>query len=120
MNDEERIEYRQTIANLEEENLRLNNIIEEKDGQTDLSELEVQLICEMEVLYNMALEGREQEILAQWRELSDTLNRRVAVKRLTDEVYGIALDIDENGALILLEDDGNQEIITAGDCKHLD
>jgi BirA family biotin operon repressor/biotin-[acetyl-CoA-carboxylase] ligase len=55
------------------------------------------------------------EVLARWRELSDTLGRRVRVS-LPDRVFeGIAHDIDEHGQLIV---DG--AAVSAGSLTHLE
>jgi biotin-(acetyl-CoA carboxylase) ligase len=53
-------------------------------------------------------------VLARWRELSETLGRRVRVQ-LPDRAFeGIAQDINQRGELIV---DG--EVVTAGSVTHL-
>jgi len=55
-----------------------------------------------------------QEVLARWRELSDTLGRRVRVT-LSDRAFeGRAQDINENGELLV---DG--VAVSAGSITHL-
>jgi len=54
------------------------------------------------------------EILARWRELSETLGRRVRVQLADRSIEGVARDIGENGELIV---DG--EMIVAGSVTHL-
>ncbi len=96
------------------------SIIEEKGSPTEIEQLEIQLICELERLYNMAVEGQDKEILNEWRSTADTLGRKVLILRQKDELAGIAKDIDDKGALILELEDGSTEIVLAGDCQHID
>lgn len=96
------------------------SIIEETGNKTDLRALEVQLICEMERLYNMAQDGKTKGVLDEWRQMAETLGRNVIVNRIADEIIGKAVDIDENGALVLELKDGTTETIMAGDCQHLE
>lgn len=54
------------------------------------------------------------DVLARWRELSDTLGRRVKVELPDRVIEGVATDIDEHGALLV---DGF--LVAAGDVIHL-
>lgn len=54
------------------------------------------------------------EILARWRELSDTIGRKVRVELPGGVLEGLAQDIDEHGALLV---DGLP--VSAGDVIHL-
>ena len=55
-----------------------------------------------------------EQVLSRWRELSDTLGRRVLVE-LPDRTFeGLAQDIDVRGALIV---DG--AVVSAGSVRHL-
>ena len=54
------------------------------------------------------------EVLERWRQLSDTLGRRVRVELPSSTVEGVAEDIDSSGALLV---DGRP--ISAGDVIHL-
>jgi biotin-(acetyl-CoA carboxylase) ligase len=55
------------------------------------------------------------EVLARWRELADTLGRRVRLTLPDRSFEGLAQDINENGELIV---DGNA--VSAGSITHLD
>jgi BirA family biotin operon repressor/biotin-[acetyl-CoA-carboxylase] ligase len=57
--------------------------------------------------------GREQ-VLARWRELSDTLGRTVRVELAAESFEGVAEDIDVDGALIV-----SGRRVPAGDVIHL-
>ena len=96
------------------------SITEETGKEFDLEELRVQLICEFERLYNMAEAGKDAEVLDEWREIADTLGKKVSINRISGEINGIARDIDEVGALILELHNGHTETILAGDCQHLE
>ena len=54
------------------------------------------------------------EVLGRWRQLSDTLGRRVRIELPSGTVEGVANDIDSSGALLV---DGTP--INAGDVIHL-
>ncbi|MEA2657233.1 MAG: BirA family transcriptional regulator, partial [Chloroflexota bacterium] len=54
------------------------------------------------------------EVLARWRELSDTLGRRVRVTLPDRSFEGVAQDINANGELIV---DG--QLVSAGSLTHL-
>ena len=96
------------------------SITEETGRNFDLEKLLVQLICEFERLYNMAEDGRDSEVLDEWRGMADTLGKKVSINRISGEITGIARDIDEVGALILELHNGYTETILAGDCQHLE
>lgn len=59
------------------------------------------------------------ELLEEWKNLSDTLNRRVRVISLGETIEGKAIDIDANGALLIKDKDGLVRTVIAGDCIHL-
>lgn len=58
------------------------------------------------------------EIRDRWRELATTPGQLVQVETLHGTLEGEAIDIDDNGAL-LVETDDSIERIHAGDCRHL-
>jgi len=59
-----------------------------------------------------------EEIRKEWKELSDTLGKKVEVKT-ADRVYkGVAVDIDDIGALILISD-GKVQRVFSGECFYL-
>ena len=55
-------------------------------------------------------------IVDEWKHYATTLNRRVKIVTPHEVSEGIALDVDENGALLLKEDDGTLKKILCGDC----
>jgi len=57
-------------------------------------------------------------VIADWKACTVTLNRRVRIVTTREMSEGLALDVDENGALILALDDGTVKKIMHGDCFH--
>ncbi|MBM3943427.1 MAG: biotin--[acetyl-CoA-carboxylase] ligase [SAR202 cluster bacterium] len=55
------------------------------------------------------------KVMAQWRELLDTLGQRVSVIAAGQRLEGLAEDVDDLGNLLLRQDDGQVVTVTAGD-----
>jgi len=55
-------------------------------------------------------------VIAEWKKMSVTLNRPVRVVTPNSVVAGTAVDVDNNGALVLKTDDGTTQKIFYGDC----
>jgi BirA family biotin operon repressor/biotin-[acetyl-CoA-carboxylase] ligase len=63
-------------------------------------------------------EGATNEVMSAWKRRSGTLNRPVRVAT-RDRVYeGLAVDIDDDGALRLRLSDGSEQRVIHGDCFH--
>ncbi len=58
------------------------------------------------------------KILSRWKELSSTLGKKVRVQTLHGSYEGLALDLDDDGALILQSQDQRIKVYS-GDCFHL-
>ena len=58
------------------------------------------------------------QIIPQWKQHTITLNRTVKVMTTSEEWEGVAVDIDENGALILKQSDDSLQKVYFGDCFH--
>ncbi len=86
----------------------------------DFRRLEVfrRVIESFECYYLRLLKGEWDEILDEWRELSDTIGRHVVVKTLRDVYEGYALDVDRDGGLIL-DVRGERLKVFSGDCFYL-
>jgi BirA family biotin operon repressor/biotin-[acetyl-CoA-carboxylase] ligase len=65
-------------------------------------------------LHSAAFDG----VIAEWKAHALTLNRRVKIVTLNDSVEGTAVDVDENGSLIVRLDDGALRTVLYGDCFH--
>jgi BirA family biotin operon repressor/biotin-[acetyl-CoA-carboxylase] ligase len=55
-------------------------------------------------------------VIAEWKKNSVTLNQPVRVVTHRSVFEGTAIDVDENGALVLKDDDGTIQKIYHGDC----
>jgi len=55
-------------------------------------------------------------VIGEWKTGSVTLNRPVRIVTTKEETRGVAVDVDENGALLLRKDDGTIATILYGDC----
>ncbi len=60
--------------------------------------------------------GGWESAICEWKQLSVTLGRPVRIVAGRDEVRGVALDVDGDGALILQAPDGSTQKIVYGDC----
>ncbi|MDF2501506.1 MAG: birA [Anaerosporomusa subterranea] len=89
----------------------LSSVLGRTVSRTDLL---IALLHELELLYKQAGEEGFSPILAEWRKLSATLGQPVDVFGITRCFSGIALDIDEDGALIVQTEAGLEKVI-AGD-----
>jgi BirA family biotin operon repressor/biotin-[acetyl-CoA-carboxylase] ligase len=61
-----------------------------------------------------------QPILERWKELSDIIGRRIRVDLLNHHYRGKVLDVDQDGVLILSDQDGITRRIVSGDVTRLD
>jgi BirA family biotin operon repressor/biotin-[acetyl-CoA-carboxylase] ligase len=57
-------------------------------------------------------------VIEEWKACTVTLNREVRVVTTRDVFTGKAVDIDDNGALVLKCDDGSLRKVLYGDCFH--
>ena len=73
------------------------------------------ILKNMEDLYEKALAEGFVPILEEWRQYSCTLGQEVKVIAPGTTYFGMALDIDEEGLLIVKKTDGQLEKVVAGD-----
>ena len=59
-----------------------------------------------------------ENVVSEWKKYAITLQRRVRIVTRQETCEGLALDVDENGALIVELDDGTLKQIIYGDCFH--
>lgn len=57
-------------------------------------------------------------VVREWREKTITLGRRVTIATVRETHEGLAVDVDEDGGLVLQSDDGTRQTIFHGDCFH--
>lgn len=75
------------------------------------------ILEKIENRYNMLKDNKIQALLNDWRRFSITLSRKVTVEMPHCVVQGEAIDIDEEGALLLKTEGGSIQKIIAGDCR---
>jgi len=59
-----------------------------------------------------------ENVISEWKRYTVTLQRQVRIVTRREVTEGLAVDVDENGALVLELSDGTQKIIVYGDCFH--
>ena len=57
-----------------------------------------------------------ENVISEWKKYTLTLGRRVKIVTRREEAEGLAVDVDDNGALILEMADGEHKKIIYGDC----
>ncbi len=59
-----------------------------------------------------------ENVILDWKRYADTLNRQVRIVTTHEVWEGLAVDVDENGALVIKLADGSLKRIIYGDCFH--
>ncbi|MBW2220542.1 MAG: biotin--[acetyl-CoA-carboxylase] ligase, partial [Deltaproteobacteria bacterium] len=57
-------------------------------------------------------------IIGEWKEYTVTLGRMVKIVTTSETFHGKAIDVDENGALVIETEDGAIQKVVYGDCFH--
>ncbi|MEZ0343207.1 MAG: biotin--[acetyl-CoA-carboxylase] ligase [Caldimicrobium sp.] len=107
--------------------VNVNNAVGEKNFMLPAISIKEALGKEVErrpLLENLLINfenllSKKEEILKLWKDLSETLGKEVKVITPSKTYVGLALDLDEEGRLIL-ETKGEEIVrISSGDCLHL-
>ncbi len=77
------------------------------------------LLEEFESLYLKFQNEGFPSILEEWRNMSATIGEWVKITTQTKTIYGEAIGVDNEGALILETGEGQLEKIVAGNCEHM-
>ncbi|MBF0117603.1 MAG: biotin--[acetyl-CoA-carboxylase] ligase [Desulfobacterales bacterium] len=103
--------------------LNVNNYPLVKDQNvTSLKLLLYKELDKMEILLNILDEFKKlinesfNNIVSEWKMNTITLNKKVEIVTLKETIKGTAIDIDENGSLVLETDEGLRKQIYYGDC----
>ncbi|WP_457548472.1 biotin--[acetyl-CoA-carboxylase] ligase, partial [Archaeoglobus sp.] len=86
--------------------------------QLNRSEILGKVLRNFAKYYKMLIDGEWSKIRERWKELSDTLSKDVVVRVAEKELRGRAVDIDEDGAL-LLETDKKIIKVYSGECFYV-
>jgi BirA family biotin operon repressor/biotin-[acetyl-CoA-carboxylase] ligase len=85
----------------------------------DREDLLIALLERLGPRYDALVAGDGASLRAAWRERSATLGRRVRVELGQHDVEGTAVDITEDGRLVVDTDHGERRTFTVGDVTHL-
>ena len=77
------------------------------------------LLEEFDGLYLKFQDQGFKSILEEWRNMSATIGEWVKITTQTHSIYGEAIGVDNEGALILETSEGHLEKIVSGSCEHL-
>ncbi|MDW8136767.1 MAG: biotin--[acetyl-CoA-carboxylase] ligase [Thermodesulfobacterium sp.] len=99
------------ISHIEKGAISIREILNQ---EVDRKKIVITLVQHLKNLLSL----NREKILSMWKEKSSTLNREVRVITFDREIIGRALDIAEDGALILKTEEGIQKVYS-GDCIHL-
>lgn len=77
------------------------------------------LLGEFESLYLKFQKDGFSPILEEWRNMSATIGEWVKITTQARTIYGEAIGVDSEGALVLETGEGKLEKIVAGNCEHL-
>ncbi|MBU0697991.1 MAG: biotin--[acetyl-CoA-carboxylase] ligase [Proteobacteria bacterium] len=72
----------------------------------------------MDEFENYMNRGSLDDVIPEWKRYARTLNRHVRIVTDREIHEGIAVDVDDNGALILALADGSTQKVVHGDCFH--
>ena len=91
------------------------SILELLGREVSIVELTVKLLEEFEKLYLEFKQGEFSKIIGEWRKLSQTLGKKVKVESYGESFTGEALDVDEDGFLLVKVKESSIVRVVAGD-----
>lgn len=97
----------------------VTSISAELGHEVDRASLLAMIMREFESRYRILESGEFDPIIREWKSLSLTLDTRVSIRTMRKTFEGVAIDIDQHGALIIRRDNGRVEKVVAGDIAHL-
>jgi BirA family transcriptional regulator, biotin operon repressor / biotin---[acetyl-CoA-carboxylase] ligase len=114
------INVNHTPADLPQELLlAASSLVIELGAPVDRSSLLTKILAEVEDLYGRLQQGEVAMILEEWRSFSATLGRHVRVVQRGELTEGIAVDITEEGALLVRVEHDSHITLHTGDIEHL-
>lgn len=94
---------------------KATSIMMETGRRIDRNILIAEILNRFEFWYKKFIIEEKEAIIKRWKELSDTSGRRVKIN-VGDSVFeGVALDLDNDGSLMIRLDDGFLKKVSAGD-----
>jgi BirA family biotin operon repressor/biotin-[acetyl-CoA-carboxylase] ligase len=103
------------------EEFRDNSTSLEKEMGHKINRVEFvqKLLEEFETLYTKFHKDGFPQILEEWRNMSATIGQWVKITAQAKTIYGEAIGVDNEGALIVETGEGHLEKIVAGNCEHM-
>ena len=89
------------------------------DRPVDREDLLIALLSALAPRYAALVAGDRLSLLEGWRKRSATLGRRVRVDLGTDAVEGTAVDVTDDGHLVVDTVEGERHVVAVGDVVHL-
>ena len=99
--------------------VKASSLLMELKKPVDRGTLVIEIFSELERIYDSFQRHNFPLILEQWRHYSSTLGQRVRIWQKDKATVGIALDLTEDGGLLLKLEGGKQVVVHAGDVEHL-
>lgn len=103
-----------------------NDPVQEEPMSTSLKRLIGRNVSRKDILENFLnlFENRIKknnydDVMLQWKENTITLNKEVKIVTSFGEFHGTAIDIDDNGSLLLKQPGGSIKTVLFGDCFHV-
>ena len=87
----------------------------ETGERVDRAGLLAEILARFEVCYALMESEGFQPVLKRWKALSDIIGKRVAVEMIGKRIEGRVKDVDENGILIVEDEEGRIAPIISGD-----
>ena len=85
----------------------------------DRGALVIEIFSELEKIYHSFQRENFSVVLQQWRHHSSTLGQRVRIWQRDQSTEGVAVDLTEEGGLLLKVEGGKQIVVHAGEVEHL-
>jgi BirA family biotin operon repressor/biotin-[acetyl-CoA-carboxylase] ligase len=92
--------------------------LSQQNKNTRPIELVNSFLSELEKIYFMLNSGDVKKIIEEWTKKSSTIGKEIEMNTEKEKIKGKAIGIDDDGALIILEDKKKKRII-AGDIIHI-
>ncbi|MEO0225440.1 MAG: biotin--[acetyl-CoA-carboxylase] ligase [candidate division WOR-3 bacterium] len=96
------------------------SVLHELKSEIDKDGLVNTILKEFQTVYAKFENGQIEELLLAWKHNSNILGRDVVVETVGQQYQGRAIDVDQDGSLILKEKSGKEQKIVAGDVKFLE
>jgi BirA family biotin operon repressor/biotin-[acetyl-CoA-carboxylase] ligase len=77
------------------------------------------VLCSLDRWYEKILNGEFPQVMKEWKNRTATLNKRVRITDAAGTIEGLAIDLDEDGAILIRKDNGVIVRKSAGDISVL-